>query len=230
MRQTFLLGLMAVMLSGPAQADTEALGENPFQHYRDTAPAHTTTLCPADWNELIDGFYLLDIDRVKELLGAGARVNERCSIPAGKDSTGMNRPGLNQATPLHLATYTHFLAAEVVQVLLDAGGNLKAKGYLGWSPLHYAAMNEHYKLVEVFLNAGALVNARGTSGETPLHLALMFNRSIDKKTIKALLGTGARINAKDDDGSTPLDWHTKSEGPDISQFLIEAGGRCNTKC
>ena len=162
------------------------------------------------------------LDRVKELIGAGARVNEECSIPAGKDFKGIDRP-LIIASPLHLVSYRHYdFPAKAGKILLEAGANLNGKDLDGYSPLHYAAMNERVGLLKVLLDSGARVNAKDDKGATPLHLAAYFY-SGDFTTIKALLDAGARINANSYRGETPLDWHAESEGPDISEGLIDAG-------
>ena len=77
-------------------------------------------------------------------------------------------------------------AADAARVLLQAGADVTVKGFMGRTPLHYAAEDEDAFAARVLLQAGADVNARAKNGKTPLD----FVDSPDTRSL--LLDHGAR--------------------------------------
>ena len=57
---------------------------------------------------------------------------------------------------------------EAVKQHLAAGRNVNAKGYDGWTPLHFATYNGRKEIVELLITKGADVNAPLGDGLTPL--------------------------------------------------------------
>ena len=82
-----------------------------------------------------------NIDRVRELIAAGANVNQQ-------DIDGW--------TPLHLAAYNGHQA--VVQALIAAGADVNQQDNDGRTPLHRAACYGHQEVVQALIAAGANVN------------------------------------------------------------------------
>jgi hypothetical protein len=57
---------------------------------------------------------------------------------------------------------------ETVKQHLAAGEDVNAKGYDGWTPLHFAAYNGRKEIAELLITKGADVNAPLGDGLTPL--------------------------------------------------------------
>ena len=60
---------------------------------------------------------------------------------------------------------------QTVKTLLDAGTNVNAKGYAGYTALMHATRNNHIDCVQILLNAGADVNLENALGKTALIMA-----------------------------------------------------------
>ncbi|CAH8499700.1 unnamed protein product [Heterobilharzia americana] len=67
--------------------------------------------------------------------------------------------------------------------------NPNCKDYIGRSPLHYAAMNNHFDMICLLISNQAIVNITDFNNVTPLHLA----------------ATGADYTIKCVSGCTPKD-------------------------
>ncbi len=74
-------------------------------------------------------------------------------------------------------------------------------GWLGGTPLHYAARDSHKEIIELLIAKGADLNARMGEGLTPLHQAAYGGQ---KEAVELLIAAGADVNAKDRGGVTPL--------------------------
>ena len=114
---------------------------------------------------------------------------------------------------------------EAVKQHLAAGADVNAIYRRGWSPLHYATIEDHKEIVELLIAKGADVNAKGVTDSTPLHHAAFFGH---KEVTELLITAGADVNAKGDDG-TPLH-HAALRGlKEIVELLIANGADVNTK-
>jgi ankyrin repeat protein len=93
---------------------------------------------------------------------------------------------------------------EIVDLLLDAGGNVNFADAGGFTPLKQAVGESHVDTAEHLLLRGADINHRGTSdgGCTVLHTAAAFGRV---ECIRLLLEYGADRNARNDNDQTPFD-------------------------
>ena len=100
-----------------------------------------------------------DIEKVKELIEAGADVNAKDLI----DGT----------TSLHWAAY--FGHKEIVELLLKSGSKVDAKSNNGNTPLYWAAYSGQEEVIELLITKGAKVNARNKDGETALDVAKSMN-------------------------------------------------------
>ena len=92
----------------------------------------------------------------------------------------------------------------VVQALIAAGADPKARGDNKGTPLHMAVgFNDNPAVVQALIAAGADLEARDDVKWTPLHMAVQFNWN--PTVVQALLAAGADPMAKDKWDNTPLD-------------------------
>lgn len=161
-----------------------------------------------------------DLERMRELIAAGADVNLRGGDPDGE-------------TPLMRAIATGELS--VVQLLIEAGADVSCAGLKSsWTPLIRA--RESPAIMQALIAAGADVNARAAphemispasgrlirrGGETALHLAAATN---NVEAVRILIQAGADIEARTENGLAPLDYAVKLGSPtEASVMLVEAG-------
>ena len=146
-----------------------------------------------------------DRDAVKALLKTGADVN-------AAQGDGM--------TALHWASRNG--DAELTQMLLFAGANVKATTRLGgYTPLMMAAEQGHATVIAALLSGGADAKAANTMGTTPLMLAAA---SGNPHAITTLVENGAEIEAKEKTfEQTPLMFAAATNRVEALRALIKAG-------
>ncbi len=144
-------------------------------------------------------------EAVKTLLKNGADVN-------AAQGDGM--------TALHWASRNG--DAELAQMLLFAGANVKATTRLGgYTPLMMAAEQGHATVIAALLTGGADAKAANTMGTTPLMLAAA---SGNPQAITTLVENGAEIEAREKTfGQTPLMFASATNRVDAIKALIKAG-------
>ncbi|RMX60043.1 hypothetical protein pdam_00004489 [Pocillopora damicornis] len=104
-----------------------------------------------------------------------------------------------------------------IQSLMSRTVNPNHQDELGYTPLHYAALNGHRSSAELLLKYDASTNIPDTSGNYPLHLAA-WNGHAD--VAKVLINTGpsrANVNEQNDTEDTAL--HSASQ---FGQSLVVA--------
>ena len=146
-----------------------------------------------------------DVEAVKTLLKNGADVN-------GAQGDGM--------TALHWAARNG--DAELTQMLLFAGANVKATTRLGgYTPLMMAASQGHAAVIAALLTGGSDAKAANALGTTPLMLAAASGNA---QAVTTLVENGAEIEAKEKTfGQTPLMFAASSNRIEAVQALIKAG-------
>ena len=123
----------------------------------------------------------------------------------------------NNETFLSLALRSGERAKRVVQVMLEAGADVKAADAAGTTPLHWAARYcAESDMVKALVDAGADVNARNAYGDTPLHAAC-DNGTL--QVVKFLVERGADPMAQTNDGVTGAAIAEKTGRLDIAQYL-----------
>jgi hypothetical protein len=162
-------------------------------------------------------------DRVRELIAAGANVNDPIGNPGGE-------------TPLIRAITTG--KTDLVNLLMENGAdvNLRWKGPTLWTPMMFA--HDNPAILARLLAAGADVNARAadrcldaspgggrmrSGGETALHLAAAANHA---GAVKLLVQGGADVEAMDQDGLGPLDYAIEQgNATAAAEALVAAGAQ-----
>lgn len=174
-----------------------------------TTPTSTFTAepCPTEQERWLgDEFWeRADVETVRIRLDCGA---------------GIKQPATGARSPLHVAA--GFTAnPAVIQLLLNRGADIEAKGPFDTTPLHWAAANPNPAIARVLLDHGADTEVRRRdTGETPLHRAALEGNSA---VIGELLDYGADIEAQTDQEWTPLHVATLSENPAAIRALLDHG-------
>ena len=102
---------------------------------------------------------------------------------------------------IHQAILSHRLD-RVKSILEEDPKQIKAKGYRGGSPLHYAIGPFSVDIFKFLIASGADLNARDKKGSTPLHRAIEWGH---EQNVELLLVNGADANVRNKKGKTPLD-------------------------
>jgi ankyrin repeat protein len=92
--------------------------------------------------------------------------------------------------------------ARMLRIVCNEGGDFRAKGTLGRSAIHQAALTGADRCVRELISMGSDINEPDNNGDTPLHYAAMFGRT---RAVKTLLESGANIHALNSRGQTALD-------------------------
>jgi uncharacterized protein len=146
-----------------------------------------------------------DREAVKALLKTGADVN-------AAQGDGM--------TALHWAS--RHGDAELTQMLLFAGANVKATTRLGgYTPLLMAAEQGHATVIAALLSGGADAKAANALGTTPLMLAAASGNA---QAVTTLVENGAELEAKEKTfGQTPLMFAASTNRLEAIKALVKAG-------
>lgn len=129
-------------------------------------------------------------------------------VRGGWPEHGMRAPIPGALTPLLYAAREG--AAEIAQMLIDAGADIEQTDANGTTPLLAAVINNHIATARVLIEAGADVNAVDWYGQTPLWAAVDVrnldvpgptrDNGVDRAAvldlIEQLLGRGADVNAR----------------------------------
>lgn len=191
-----------------------------------------------------------DLDKVKQLIEAGADPNSR---EAGGMGVLLNfhpqvtKYLLEQGANPDLQKNENILPVLVgvsgfntpcVKLMLDAGANPNiASDHNGETALHHAAATSDIELVKMLLDAGADPNRKTrpgrktytmwrdarVRGETPLHRAAAFG---SPEVIQLLLDAGADPTQRDINQDTPLSWaswHQRDKSI-VDQLAYEGSG------
>ncbi len=148
-----------------------------------------------------------DLAAVRALLRQGGDVN-------AAQGDGM--------TALHWAA-THG-DAELAEVLLVAGANVRATSRLGRvTPLHVASQNGTGPVVRALLARGADASAATGTGATPLMLAAQAGQP---DAVTALLDAGADVNAVESaHGQSALMFAAAGDRAEVVRLLISRGAK-----
>jgi len=114
----------------------------------------------------------------------------------------------------------------ILDLLLKAGVNLKARTASGKTPLHIAVEERRKIFIEKILLAGAVLEVKDNKGKTPLAAAVMREKT---GIVKLLLKHGANLEAQDKYGRTPLFYAVMNNDYNTIRLLMNEGANVHAK-
>jgi ankyrin repeat protein len=147
----------------------------------------------------------------------------------------------DNGTLLHHAVFNK--NPEIAEWLIDKGLDVNA-AESGWTPLHFALLDNNTEMINLLLERGAISDINKVVDYdtywwypkkeaqefyfTPLHFAAWFNKTEDN--IDLLIKKGAEIDLKNNAGLTPLHFAARSnKKPDMIAFLLKHNANINEK-
>ena len=135
------------------------------------------------------------------------------------------REGAYSVPPLNAASRNGH--EKTVQILLNAGAEVDARGYNDWTALQMASDTGYERNVQLLLKAGAEVDAQGDStAETALQLA---SRAGHEKIVKILLEARADVNTRGIFYGTALQAAAWRGHEEIVRIPIDKGADVNAR-
>jgi ankyrin repeat protein len=173
---------------------------------------------------LVEAINARDESRVRHILDKDPElVNKAYCYPSASSGTSSN--GICRY-PLYIAA-GHSKSANMVQLLIDRGADVKKKDNTGQTALHSVAYLSGLDRIAILLEHGADINALDNNGITPLHIICgkWHNYSANPKRyrhsvrelLKFLVAHGADVNVKTKAGETPL--HMAAENNRFEQAI-----------
>ncbi len=126
---------------------------------------------------------LVDAVKTGDRTAALAMIEQRINV---------NTPEADGTTALHWAIHRNDM--DLVDRLIRAGANVKAKNDFGATPMSEAALLGNAALLDKLLKAGADVESPNTDGQTAL---MVVARTGNVEAAKVLLSHGANVNARE---------------------------------
>jgi uncharacterized protein len=151
---------------------------------------------------------------------AAARGDREAVKALLKNAADVNAAQGDGMTALHWAAVNG--DAELAQMLITAGANIKATTRLGtYTPLYLASQHGHAPVLQALITAGADVKSGTPNGTTPLMVAAASGK-VD--AAKVLVDSGADVNAKDGvRAQTPLMYAAASNRAAVIALLASKG-------
>ncbi len=149
--------------------------------------------------------------------------NRQAAIAMIDQRANVNTPTSDGTTALHWAA--HNGDVELIDRLLRAGADAKAKNQFGATPMSEAAFLGNVAIIEKLLNAGADPDSPGADGQTAL---MVVARTDNVAAAKLLLEHGAHVDAREKQKEqTALMWASAESQPGMVRELIAQGADVN---
>jgi ankyrin repeat protein len=112
---------------------------------------------------------------------------------------------------------------DILNILIDAGANVKARDNNKNTPLHFVVRNEHFNpIAKKLVSKGARINTKNSEGKTPLHRACG-----NEDASILLLNNGAYADIVDNYGDSPLHCAAQHGTFGVVERMIEEGADVN---
>ena len=161
-----------------------------------------------------------DIERMRDLLNAGADINvhnpaggwtplHEASFANNVDAVkflldnGANVDEVDMKKRTCLSMAVSMGKIDLVRLLVENGADVDYKNTTKWTPLHLAAKNGATDIAEYLLSRNADVDVANFHGQTPLQVAVFYQKP---DVIKTLLRYHANPGFVDKHGKTPRDY------------------------
>lgn len=128
-------------------------------------------------------------------------------------------------TPMHMVAKT----PSIIRLLLEHGGDIKAKALDGSTPLHMAARRKDVEICQALLILGVDPNCQDQKGATSLHLLARSKWSSDEDVTKSLIAHGATVSSADTLGRTPLHYAASAGNFRGVRALLDLGADANER-
>lgn len=103
--------------------------------------------------------------------------------------------------------------------LRERGDEVNVADKDGFTPLHFAAQQQHADVAALLIEAGADLNTRNKFGNTPLSGALFNVRDREGEVVRVLLDAGADPDAENNYGVSPRGLAAKVANYDLTRFF-----------
>ncbi len=131
-------------------------------------------------NPLIQAIEQHDVKRAKNL------------IAENSDWISKSDDDLESDFPLHIAAWQNI--GEIVELLIQSGADLDARGDGGYTPLHYAAREGSVDSALLLLSAGANPNLEDNAGWLPLLRAVRGREPSCLEVARVLINNGSKTD------------------------------------
>jgi ankyrin repeat protein len=151
--------------------------------------------------------------------------NRETAISLIEHHVNVNTPEADGSTALLWAA--HLGDTDLVDRLLRAGADPKARNAYGASPMSEAAFTGKTALIDMLLKAGADPDSPSADGQTAL---MVVARTSNVDAAKLLLDHGAHVNATEHQkDQTALMWAAAESQPEMVKLLIAHGAEVNAR-
>ncbi|KZS17815.1 Receptor-interacting serine/threonine-protein kinase 4 [Daphnia magna] len=162
----------------------------------------------------------------------GDEMRKLVGVNPAKTNAHLNSNG---ETLLHRLVSKNDGQLELVQLVIDNGGNPNATDKFGRSPVHSVVMlNESLAgldILRLLLAKGGNVNLQDRGKKfTPVHYVASSLRGRLPEKMKILLNSGGDVNVEGNDGITPLHLAVANlgiYGPQLTRMLLKSGANVN---
>ena len=167
--------------------------------------------------------------------GNGNKVAISVLLNAGADPNIANADG---DTPLHYGVrrygrhISHCLSSDVLQAVIDHGGDVNATNKNNETALLKACENGNEGAISVLLNAGADPNIANDDGDTSLHYGVRIYgkpkwHCLSSNVLQAIIDHGGDVNAINKNKETALLKACENENEGAISVLLNAGADPN---